>query len=76
MNKWLMLGAGIVAIIGLVINVTVDRDNIYDMTLVGLWLVTLILSFLGAFVGQRKDRAKLHQEQHLPVKGESSEIKQ
>ena len=46
--------AGVLALIGLIINATVDRDNIYDMTLAGLWLLTLIVAFLGAFVGGKK----------------------
>ena len=54
MNKSLIIIAGILAIIGLAINVTVDRDNIFDMTLSGLWLVTIVLVFLGAFTGRGK----------------------
>lgn len=52
MKKSLAVAAGIVALVGLIVNVVIDRDNIYDMTLAGLWLVSLILAFLGAFVGQ------------------------
>ncbi|MDG6998861.1 MAG: hypothetical protein JRN15_07080 [Nitrososphaerota archaeon] len=54
MNKSLTIVAGVLAIIGLVINIAVDRDNVFDMTLSGLWLVTLIVAFLGAFVGRSK----------------------
>ncbi len=51
MNKWLTIVAGVLALIGLIINVVFDRDNIYDMYAAGLWLLTLIFAFLGAFVG-------------------------
>ena len=54
MNKTLVIAAGIVALVGLIVNAAVDFDNVYDMTLAGLWLVTLILAFLGAFIGQNK----------------------
>ncbi|MEM0121049.1 MAG: hypothetical protein QW514_05345 [Thermoprotei archaeon] len=51
MNRWLVVIAGVLALIGLIINVVFDRDNIYDMYAAGLWLLTLIFAFLGAFVG-------------------------
>ncbi|PSN90658.1 hypothetical protein B9Q03_06285 [Candidatus Marsarchaeota G2 archaeon OSP_D] len=51
MNKWLTVVAGLLALIGLIINVVFDRDNIYDMYAAGLWLLTLIFAFLGAFMG-------------------------
>jgi uncharacterized membrane protein (DUF373 family) len=54
LKKSLVVASAIIAVVGLIINVTFDRDNIYDMTLAGLWLVTLALGFLGAFVGQDK----------------------
>lgn len=54
MNKSLAIAAGVLALIGLIVNVAVDRDNIYDMTMSGIWLVTLILAFLGAFIGGTK----------------------
>ncbi len=54
MNKSLAVAAGVLALVGLIVNVAVDRDNIYDMTMSGIWLVTLILAFLSAFVGRSK----------------------
>lgn len=54
MNKNLTILAGVLALIGLIINVAVDRDNIYDMTMAGLWTLTLIVAFLGAFIGGKK----------------------
>jgi uncharacterized integral membrane protein len=51
MNRSLTIVAGVLALIGLIINVVFDRDNIYDMYAAGLWLLTLIFAFLGAFVG-------------------------
>lgn len=54
MNKTLVIIAGVVAVIGLIINAAVDLDNPYDMTTTTLWLVTLVLAFAGAFVGGKK----------------------
>jgi uncharacterized integral membrane protein len=54
MNKNLAIVAGALALIGLIVNVAVDRDNVYDMTLSALWVLTLILAFAGAFVGGKK----------------------
>jgi uncharacterized integral membrane protein len=54
MNKNLTILAGVLALIGLIINVSVDRDNIYDMTMAGLWTLTLVVAFLGAFIGGKK----------------------
>jgi len=51
MNRWLVVVAGVLALVGLIVNVVFDRDNIYDMYAAGLWLLTLIFAFLGAFVG-------------------------
>jgi hypothetical protein len=53
MNKWLVIAAGAVAIAGLAINIAVDRDNIYDMTLIGLWVATAALVFIGSFAGRK-----------------------
>ena len=53
MNKWLVIAAGAVAIAGLAINVAVDRDNMYDMTLMGLWVATAALAFIGSFSGRK-----------------------
>ncbi len=54
MNRTLVIIASVIAVIGLIINVVFDRDNVYDMTLAGLWVLTLILGFAGAFVGGKK----------------------
>jgi uncharacterized integral membrane protein len=51
MNRTLVIIAGVLALIGLIINVAFDRDNVYDMYAAGLWLLTLIFAFVGAFVG-------------------------
>jgi hypothetical protein len=50
-NKTLAILAGILALVGLIVNLAVDRDNVYDMTLSGLWVVTLVVALAGAFVG-------------------------
>lgn len=54
MNKSLAVAAGVLALVGLIVNVAIDRDNIYDMTMSGIWLITLILAFLSAFIGKSK----------------------
>jgi hypothetical protein len=56
MNKMLVLAAGIVALIGLIIHATFDLDNVYDMTMVGLWTLTIVLAFLGAFLFKKQPK--------------------
>jgi hypothetical protein len=53
-NTWVVTAAGVLAVIGLIINVTVDRDNIFDMTTMGLFAVTFIVAFAGAYLTQRR----------------------
>jgi uncharacterized membrane protein len=52
-STWLVVAAGILAVIGSIINIVVDRDNIYDMTTSGLFVITFILAFVGAYLAQR-----------------------
>ena len=47
MNKNLIIVGGVLALIGLIVNVAVDRDNVYDMTTVALWALTVIFVFVG-----------------------------
>ena len=54
MSKTLALIAGILAVVGLIVNVVFDLDNVYDMTMVLLWVLTLIFAFLAAFQGKNK----------------------
>ena len=54
MNKNLVLVAGVLAVIGLIVNVGVDLDNVYDMTTTGLWAATVVVAFAGAFLGGKK----------------------
>jgi len=54
LNRTLVMVAGAIALIGLALNVAVDFDNVYDMTMAALWLLTLILAFAGAFLGSKK----------------------
>ncbi|MCL4355339.1 MAG: hypothetical protein JRN56_07790 [Nitrososphaerota archaeon] len=54
MNKNLIIVGGVLALIGLIVNVAVDRDNVYDMTTVALWALTVIFVFVGVFVGGKK----------------------
>lgn len=46
--------AAALALVGLVVNVAMDLDNVYDMTTVTLWLLTVVFALLGAFVGRNK----------------------
>jgi hypothetical protein len=57
LNKNLVIGAGVLALIGLIVNAAVDLDNVYDMTTTTLWLLTVILVFAGVFMGGRKAAA-------------------
>ncbi len=54
MNKWLFVIAGVLAIIGLVVNLAYDLDNVYDMTTVVLWVATVILLYLGVYTGRKQ----------------------
>lgn len=51
LNRTMMLvaGAGVLALIGLIVNVAFDLDNVYDMTTTTLWLLTMILAFAGVY---------------------------
>lgn len=57
MNKNLLLVGGVLAIVGLIVNAAVDLDNVYDMTTTGLWVLTIVVIFVGIFVGGRKTGA-------------------
>jgi hypothetical protein len=57
MNKPLVVIAAMLALIGLILNVALDRDNVYDMTLSALWALTLILALAGALVAGKKSQA-------------------
>jgi hypothetical protein len=54
MNKWLLWAAGVIAIIGLVVNLAFDLDNVYDMTTVALWVLTILLMYLGVYTGKKQ----------------------
>jgi hypothetical protein len=49
-----VLIAAALALIGLIFNVATDLDNVYDMTTVTLWLLTLVFALLGAFIGRKR----------------------
>lgn len=54
MNRSLAMTAGALAVIGLIVNVAVDLDNVYDMTTSVLWALTLLLALTGAFLGSKR----------------------
>ncbi|MDE1852681.1 MAG: C2H2-type zinc finger protein [Thaumarchaeota archaeon] len=54
MNKNLVMIGAVLALIGLIVNVVFDLDNAYDMTLAGLWVLTLLVVAAGAFMGGMK----------------------
>jgi uncharacterized membrane protein YqjE len=54
MNRALVLVGGIFALIGLIVNVALDFDNIYDMTMTALWVLVLIFALAGALAGGKK----------------------
>jgi hypothetical protein len=47
-----VLTAGVLALMGLIVNVAVDLDNAYDMTTPAFWVLTLILIVAGVFTGE------------------------
>jgi uncharacterized membrane protein YqjE len=49
-----VLIAAVLALVGLVVNVAFDLDNVYDMTTTTLFLLTLVFALLGAFWGRNK----------------------
>lgn len=51
MNRWHVLAAVVLSIIGLIINSAVDVDNVYDMMLVGLRALTFNVSILCLLLG-------------------------
>jgi undecaprenyl pyrophosphate phosphatase UppP len=51
---WLSIVAGILAVIGTIVNLGVDRDNVFDMTTSGLFIITFIVAFVGAYLGIRE----------------------
>ena len=58
-NKTLAMLAGILALVGLIVNVAIDWDNVYDMTFAGLWVVTLVMALAGAFVRGGKQSSSI-----------------
>ncbi len=49
-----VLIAAVLALIGLIVNVAFDLDNVYDMTTTTLWLLTVVFALLGALMGRNK----------------------
>ncbi len=49
-----VLIAAVLALIGLIVNVAFDLDNVYDMTTSTLFLLTFVFALLGAFMGRNK----------------------
>lgn len=50
MDKIFAVIAGILGIIGLIVEVGFDLDNVYDMTTTALFVLVIIFGFLAAFV--------------------------
>jgi|GEM_PF-1990188 uncharacterized membrane protein len=61
-SNWIVIVTGILAIIGLIINLGADRDNLYDFATSGLFLITLILAFAGAYLIEREVSSRLGTE--------------
>ncbi len=49
-----VLIAAVLSLLGLIVNVGFDTDNVYDMTTVTLFALTFIFALLGAFMGRNK----------------------
>ena len=52
-----VLIVAVLALVGLGINVAVDRDNVYDMTTTTLFLLTFIFAIPAARAGKSKAAA-------------------
>ena len=53
-SRTFVLVAAVLALLGLVVNVVFDLDNMYDMTMATLWVLTLVFALLGAFMGRNR----------------------
>ncbi|MGH2639193.1 MAG: hypothetical protein ACRDF4_07955 [Rhabdochlamydiaceae bacterium] len=51
MNRILVIIVGVLGIVGVIVEVAVDLDNVYDMTITALFVLIVIFAFLGAFIG-------------------------
>lgn len=56
-TKLLISATAVLALIGLIVNVAVDLDNVYDMTLAVIWFLTLIVAAAAAMMGGRSKPA-------------------
>ena len=66
MNRTFILIAGLLALVGFIVNVAGDLGDLYTVTTSGvhvvshtlslLWLLTVIFAFAGVFKGERNDK--------------------
>ena len=54
MKRNLVLIGCVVALVGLMVNLATDLDNVYDNTLAILWVLTVVLIFAGVLVGSTR----------------------
>jgi hypothetical protein len=47
-TRILMWLAALLALVGLAVNVAVDLDNVYDMTMAVIWVLTLLVAVAAA----------------------------
>ena len=52
-SKTFVYIAAIFSLLGLIVNVAFDLDNVYDMTMVLLWILALVFAVLGATMGKK-----------------------
>ena len=53
-SRTFVLIAALLSLVGLVVNVAFDLDNVYDMTTTTLFLLAFVFAILGAFIGRNK----------------------
>jgi hypothetical protein len=53
-NRNFVLIAAVLSLLGLIVNVGFDLDNVYDMTTTTLFLLAFIFAMLGAFWGRKR----------------------
>jgi len=55
LNRIFVILAGVLGLVGVIVEVGFDLDNVYDMTTTTLFVLILIFALLGAFLGGKPD---------------------
>jgi Ca2+/Na+ antiporter len=52
-NKIFVILAGISGLVGIIVEVGFDMDNVYDMTTTALFVLIVVFAFMGVFLSGR-----------------------